>query len=127
MSNKYNPINEIEIGAPNNSLSRETLNIIKDSVINYIKDIIQEDYNYFLNHLLDEVEVSNGYSNYDIVKKPEIIKNPSRCISGKIRIKNIDEYCQYYADEYGWTVPDIRVYFYDGKVKEYFTKKKKYK
>ena len=67
MSNKYNPINEIEIGAPKDSLSRETLNIIKDKVISYVKDIIHDDYSFFLNYLFDEVDVPGGDSNYNVV------------------------------------------------------------
>lgn len=35
---------------------------------------------------------------------------------------NIVEYAQYLSNEYGWTKPDCRIYYADGKVTEIFTK-----
>jgi hypothetical protein len=66
-------MNEIKVKKPKISitLSEETQNIIKDRVISYIKKIIQgDDYTpsySFLDYLLDEVYISDGDSNYDIV------------------------------------------------------------
>jgi len=37
--------------------------------------------------------------------------------------KNIVSYAQFLADKYGWTTPDTRIYFKNGKVKEIFSKK----
>lgn len=40
---------------------------------------------------------------------------------GTISFKDIEEYAQFMANEYGgWTTPDIRLYYADGKVKEIF-------
>jgi hypothetical protein len=66
MNNKYNLINEIEIGIPA-SYQSDSLNIIRDRTISYMKEIIQDEYNSFLNFLLDEVDVPGGDSNYNIV------------------------------------------------------------
>lgn len=66
------------------------------------------------------------YGKYEIVQKPKWVKGTFRCFQGKIKINTMDEYFQFHADEYGWTTPDIKVYYYDGKVKEFFQKKKKY-
>ena len=41
--------------------------------------------------------------------------------AGKVRFKDIEEYAQYLADEYGWTVPDIRIYYKNGKVKDVYS------
>ena len=39
---------------------------------------------------------------------------------GKIYFETIEEYCQYMANEYGWTTPDVRIHFLDGTKKEIF-------
>lgn len=38
--------------------------------------------------------------------------------------KTIEVYAQKLADEYGWTKPDARLFYSDGKVVEIFSKKK---
>ena len=37
---------------------------------------------------------------------------------------NIEEYTQFLADAYGWTVPDCRIYYKNGVVKDIFSSKK---
>jgi len=66
------------------------------------------------------------YGKYEVVQKPKWVKKTFKCFEGKIKLNTMDEYFQFIADEYGHTTPDIRVYYYDGKVKEFFQKKKKY-
>lgn len=67
------------------------------------------------------------YGKYTIIEQPEFEK----CFfvdyykySGKIAFKNIEEYAQCISDTYGWTVPDARIYYKNGEVKEIFTKRK---
>lgn len=40
------------------------------------------------------------------------------------KLYSIEEYAQYLADTYGWTTPDIRIYYNNGSVKEIFTERK---
>lgn len=40
-------------------------------------------------------------------------------------LNDIVEYAQYYADEYGWTTPDARIFYADGTTKEIFIKGKR--
>ena len=40
------------------------------------------------------------------------------------KFANIEEYAQYIANNYGWTTPDVRIYYKDGTVKEIFTERK---
>ena len=40
--------------------------------------------------------------------------------AGKIYFETIEQYCQFMANAYGWTVPDIRIHFLDGTKKEIF-------
>ena len=42
--------------------------------------------------------------------------------SYKEDFSNLDEYFQFMADYWGWTKPDIRVFYKDGTVKEIFSK-----
>lgn len=42
---------------------------------------------------------------------------------GRIKFRNIVEYLQFMANEYGWTSPDVRIYYSNGKVKEIFSKR----
>lgn len=81
-----------------------------------------------------ELEVSDWSSLKNWNKKYgkyEIVEEPTRksgyfgdsYYEGKIKIDNIEDYAQYLADNYGWTTPDIRIYYKDGNVKEIFTMK----
>lgn len=45
---------------------------------------------------------------------------------GTLYFNNIEEYAQFLADKFGWTVPDGRIYYNDGNVKEVFSKKPRY-
>lgn len=46
-------------------------------------------------------------------------------VLGKIKLRSIEEYAQVMADQYGWTKPDIRIFYKGGEVKEIFSKKVK--
>jgi hypothetical protein len=54
-----------------------------------------------------------------------------RWVSGKeinlekpwIKEDNIEDYAQYLANNYGWTKPDIRIFYKSGEVKEVFTQR----
>jgi len=39
----------------------------------------------------------------------------------------IEEYAQFVANEYGWTKPDIRIFYKNGEVKEIFSSKRELK
>ena len=41
---------------------------------------------------------------------------------GIIYFENIEQYCQFLANEYGWTTPDIRIYYADGRKIDIFQK-----
>lgn len=61
------------------------------------------------------------YASYEVIEEPtwEEKYNTRRYV-GRIKLHNIEEYAQLMADEYGWTVPDARIYYHDGTVKEIF-------
>lgn len=64
------------------------------------------------------------YGSYKIIKEPEYEKGFfGNQVSGKISFKDIEEYAQFLANEYGWTTPDIRIYYKNGTVKEIYTEK----
>lgn len=61
------------------------------------------------------------YDRYKFKEEPRWEKTySSKCYMGKIIINNIEECAQFMADEYGWTIPDIRIYYFDGSVKEIY-------
>lgn len=61
------------------------------------------------------------YGKYEQILPPTFEKGFfSKTYSGKIRMRNIEEYAQFMADEYGFTFPDARIYYKDGCVKEIF-------
>lgn len=71
-----------------------------------------------------EGEWKRKYGRYRVIEEPEFkTRYTVRSYVGKICFDNIEEYAQYLANEYGWTVPDARLYYYDGKVKEIFSEK----
>lgn len=39
--------------------------------------------------------------------------------------QTVEEYSQYLADNYCWTSPDVRIFYKDGTVKEFFGKKQR--
>ncbi|WP_144666767.1 DUF7296 family protein [Bacillus altitudinis] len=60
----------------------------------------------------------DGYGAYEIHTEPDWQKNIFRKFSGKIKFRDIEEYAQFLADEYGWTTPDARIFYKDGSVTE---------
>lgn len=44
----------------------------------------------------------------------------SKEFTGKIYFDTIEQYCQFMANAYGWTTPDIRIHYLDGTKKEIF-------
>lgn len=54
-------------------------------------------------------------------KCPDVIKAFPYKYSSTRKFKTIDEYASYLADDFGWTSPDVRVFFKDGTMKEYFS------
>lgn len=47
-------------------------------------------------------------------------KYSSKEFTGKIYFENIEQYCQFLANAYGWTVPDVRIHFLNGDKKDIF-------
>ena len=94
------------------------------------------------NEYCDEVDIEKGYEvriydaniskwnerygRYNIVEPPSIktlTYSSNKICSGKIYFKNIEEYAQYLANEFGWTTPDARVFYKNGNIKEIFTER----
>jgi len=74
-----------------------------------------------------KTEWNRKYGKYETIKNPTFRKGYSTnavVYSGSIKFNNIEEYAQFMADEYGWTVPDIRIYYHNGSVKEIFRESK---
>ena len=64
------------------------------------------------------------YGCYEIIESPSWKRTYSMLsYEGKVRFKDIEEYAQYLADKYGWTSPDVRIYYKDGMVKEIYSRK----
>jgi hypothetical protein len=68
------------------------------------------------------------YGHYEIVERPTWKSRGNLTFyEGIVRFKDIEEYAQYLADEYGWTTPDARIYYKDGTVKEIFSREENLK
>lgn len=71
-----------------------------------------------------KAEWDKRFGKYEVVEHPRFVTEWSvREYKGKIRLKTIEDYAQVVSDEYGWTVPDARLYYADGSVKEIFSSK----
>lgn len=68
-------------------------------------------------------EWKRKYSRYQVVTAPERRKDGFSGITGVISFENIEEYAQYLANEFGWTTPDVRIFYKDGTVTEIFSEK----
>ena len=64
------------------------------------------------------------YGSYEIFKAPKWTQRLSMWgrgeYEGKIVFKDIEEYAQFLADEFGWTIPDCRIFYMNGEVKEFY-------
>lgn len=75
----------------------------------------------YYNSYTDAVsEWNKKYGKHEIVEPPKFTGVYCRQYVGKIIIHDIEEYAQVLSDQYGWTVPDARIYYNDGNVKEIF-------
>ena len=64
------------------------------------------------------------YKEYEWLTEPSVSKKfGSKVVTGKIKLKSIEQYAQILADLYGWTSPDCRIFYRDGSVKEIFSNK----
>ena len=76
------------------------------------------------NYANTETRWNEKYGKYEVVEKPTWKQTYSyREYVGRIRFCNVEEYAQFLADEYGWTTPDVRIYYSNGNVKEIFSTK----
>lgn len=57
------------------------------------------------------------YSRFETIKPP---KKGEYVIEGVIKIKNVEDYAQYLAFQYGHTIPDARIFYANGETKEIF-------
>jgi len=73
-----------------------------------------------------EQEWEKLYGHLPIVKKPkwETVYGSKR-YTGSVKFETLQQYCQFMADTYGWTTPDIRIFHLDGKIDEIYSKKVK--
>nr|DAP06674.1 MAG TPA: hypothetical protein [Caudoviricetes sp.] len=64
----------------------------------------------------------NKYGMYEIKELPQWRETSVAAeYGGKIKFRNIEEFAQFLANEYGWTSPDVRLYYVDGRVKEIYS------
>jgi hypothetical protein len=61
----------------------------------------------------------------ELCQKYEITYSLSETNGYDLIFDDISSYCQYMADEYGWTNPDCRIYYNDGRIIPIFSKNKK--
>src|SRR5690606_15189130 len=71
-----------------------------------------------------ENEWKKKYGRYKLLQEPKWTEKFSRKYEGKIYFDNIEEYAQFLANEYGWTSPDARIFYKDGRIVEIFKDKK---
>jgi hypothetical protein len=67
-------------------------------------------------------DLMNDYPDSEWIKKPEISKKyGSDFIAGAIKIKSVEEYAQILANLYGYTYPDVRIFYHNGEIKEIYS------
>jgi hypothetical protein len=57
------------------------------------------------------------------LEEPTWQKKTFKEFTGKIYFDTIEQYCQFMANAYGWTTPDVRIHFLDGTKKDIFMNK----
>jgi len=63
------------------------------------------------------------FGEFPRIEEPKwVTQYSSKKYVGRIYFENIEQYCQFLANEYGWTTPDIRIFYLDGRKVDIFTK-----
>jgi hypothetical protein len=71
-------------------------------------------------------DVKSRYSDMTWLEDPKIESEyGSKRVVGRVKVDNIEQYSQILADLYGWTLPDVRIFYKNGEVKEIFSNKLK--
>lgn len=81
---------------------------------------------YQYSNIYSEKEWFKNYGKLKRKEEPKLRKNRSFGNFGtEIYFDSIEDYCQLMANMYGWTIPDIRIYYANGNVSEIFSEKLK--
>lgn len=72
----------------------------------------------YFNGVKEEIDCSCCGDRWD---SSDEINLESASISSKQNFSNIKEYAQFLANTYGYTYPDIRIFYMDGRMDEIFT------
>jgi hypothetical protein len=65
--------------------------------------------------------IKSRYPKSEWLDEPKIeSKYGSKRVIGRMKMNSIEEYAQVMADLYGWTKPDIRIFYKNGEAKEIF-------
>ena len=76
----------------------------------------------FLSNGMSLEEFKRGYEGMEWIEEPVVgEKYGSPYIMGRVKLRNVEDYGQVLANLYGWTSPDIRVFYKNGQVKEIFS------
>ena len=71
-----------------------------------------------------EKEWNDMFGKYEKKENPSWRKTySSEAFEGKITFRDEIEYFQFLADQYGWTCPDVRIFYMDGNRHEIFSNK----
>lgn len=60
------------------------------------------------------------YGEFPRLREPKWETKMFKEFKGNIYFESIEQYCQFMANAYGWTTPDIRIHYLDGTKKEIF-------
>jgi hypothetical protein len=64
--------------------------------------------------------IKNQYKGMTWIEEPKLklYSWGATSVVGRLRLDSIEQYAQIMADLYGWTSPDVRIFYADGTVKE---------
>jgi len=63
------------------------------------------------------------YGHLPRLEEPKWVTTHAKQFKAPVVFINIEQYAQFMADEYGWTTPDVRIFYADGTRKEIFMNK----
>jgi hypothetical protein len=77
----------------------------------------------FIDNMDDAASVFRGmYEGMEWHEEPkESKKYGSPYVEGVVKLRSVEDYAQVMANRYGWTSPDVRIFYKDGSVKEIFS------
>lgn len=76
---------------------------------------------YAVSSYYDMEDYEKKYGGFEHLEPPKLRKlKYGKCIEGVVKINSVEDYAQIIATAYGWTFPDVRIFYKNGMVRDVY-------